>query len=266
MAQLIKPQIKWTEQKIQLLRDQYPFGDKQKLANDLKVTKKILSYAARRFGISSQTTLKKLQCSDLVKDNPIAHYWQGFILGDGYITVKGHITITSAKKDAEHLKQIGKLIPGRFKVITHKTAYTKGDYLTFDAYDVETAQQLIKRFNIITPKTYNPPDIQYINDYDKFIPFFAGLFDADGCFDIRNGKAVSLNIEMHNSWKSVLLDIQTKLKIILNINAKVFETAKGYIKMQIFNQETLKTLKRHVTGFNIPLLERKWNSINLDKN
>lgn len=264
MAQLIKPQIKWTAQRIQLLRDQYPLGNKQKLADELKVTKKILSYAARRFGISSQTTLKKLQCSDLIKDNPIAHYWQGFILGDGYISAKGHITITSAEKDSEHLKQIGKLIPGRFKAITHETSYTKGNYLTFDSYDTETAQQLIKKFNIITPKTYNPPDIQCINDYDKFVPFFTGLFDADGCFDVRNGKAVSLNIEMHSSWKPVLLEIQTKLKTILNINAKVFETAKGYIKMQIFNQETLKTLKQHIIMFNIPLLERKWNSIKLD--
>lgn len=265
MAQLIKPQIKWTVEKIEFLRKEYPLGDKDKLAESLGLTRKSLKYAAARFKVKSLKPRKKLSYSKLLEESNEAWYWQGFIMGDGHIRPSGVLSITLSEKDKGHLENLNKFIPNKIKDIKSETTYAFGNYCLYKMYDVDTALKFLHRYKLTGPKTYNPPDLSCLDSCNKFLSFFMGLFDADGCIGFNKSKNVSsLKIEVHLNWKSVLETIQTKLKTYLNVDSTVRETSRGYVKLMIFKFDFIKLLKETALELNLPYLERKWSNVNLN--
>lgn len=266
MAQLIKPQIKWTEEKIELLRKEYPFGNKKELAKFLGIKYSTLKNAARRFKIKSEKPLRKLAYAKLLEDFDEAVYWQGFIMGDGNILDVGRLTVTLSIKDQEHLESLNNFIPGNIKRYLSKTIYSDGEYIRYTNHDKTTANRFLNRYKLNGPKTYNPPDLSFLDSKSKFLSFFIGLFDADGCFDIRKQKntVASLKIEVHSSWKPTLELIKYKLKEILNIESSVKDTTRGYGKLTINKFQYIKILKQEAINLKLPILNRKWDNVNLE--
>jgi hypothetical protein len=269
MAQLIKPQIKWTPEKIELVRKEYPLGDKQKLCEELGVTRKVLGYAARRFGVKSLTTKNKLNYKNLLDDTQEALYWQGFIMGDGNIINSGRLSVALSEKDLPHLNSLQKFIQGKSHIKNFKLVQgfsIGGSYCILTSSDKITADAFLKKFNLNGAKTYNPPDLTCISCDNQFLAFFIGLFDADGCFDIRKplNVASSMKIELHYNWMDTLLYIKDRLKTGFNIDSSVKETARGYAKLLIYKYHNFKFFKNKIKEFSIPALDRKWDTIDVN--
>lgn len=264
MSQYKKQQIRWTQEKINLLRQEYPSGDKQLLAEKLGISRKCLNYAAKRFKVRSLTKLNKYSFSKLLEDNNISYYWHGFIMGDGNINEKGRLAITLSEKDSSHLYELSKIINCSIKTFEAKTSYTKGKYISLISSDVYAAKDLIKKYKIISPKTYNPPDLSCLVNKNNFISFFIGLFDADGCFDFRKSKVIStLKIEMHSSWENCLQFLSSKLSSYFDIESRVRKTSRGYVKLVITKYKHIQTLKKKAIELNLPILQRKWQDVDI---
>lgn len=264
MPQLIKPQIKWTPDKITLLKEHYPLGDKKLLASQLGIKYTTLVDAARRFGVRSIGTLHKNKCSVLLNDTPVSNYWQGFIMGDGNVGVSGQLRITLSDKDYSHLEKLNEYMPGKLSKYSTTTTYSPGNYCAYCVNDINMATEFLKRYHITGPKTYNPPDISYLDTPDKFLAFFVGFFDADGCFDFRkNGIPSSLKIEIHKNWEQVLKNIQSKLLEYYKIESTIKITSRGYIKLMIYKYCYLKKLKMEATKLELPFLLRKWDNVDV---
>ena len=264
MAQLIKPQIKWTEDKINLLKEEYPLGNKEELSKKLGIKRSTLKDAARRFGVKSQTSSNNFAYAKLLEDFNECWYWQGYIIGDGHIRETGILTITVSEKDKTHLEKLQSFISGKIKNFQKTTGYTTRNYSVFTAHDTDSAIKFLNRYKLSGPKTYNPPDLSCLDDKEKFTSFFIGFFDADGCFDIRqNNKIASLKIEVHLNWKNNLVYIANKLKEYYDIDCSVKQTSRGYVKLLIHKFKFIKLLKIISQNLVIPYMERKWNLVDI---
>lgn len=267
MAQLIKPQIKWTEEKIALLRSEYPLGDKKSLAQKLGIKRKTLKSAARNFGVKSLLEVRLNHGKKLLLEESEAYYWQGFIMGDGSVASIGRIGVTLSSKDRNHLEKLYFFMEkGSIKEGKSNTAHGPCEYSSYTCSDRNTAENFIKKYKITQPKTFNPPDISCLNTRETFLPFFIGLFDADGCFDIQksNNRVRSLKIEIHQNWKPTLEIIKEKLFSYFGIESNVKFTSRGYIKLMVCKFKYLKLLKRLTIEYSLPKLERKWDKIDLN--
>ena len=263
MAQLYKPQIQWTPDKISLLREEYPLGDKKLLAEKLGIKYTTLKDAARRFKVKSLTTLTKSQYTSLLSDCDEAYYWQGFIMGDGNISAKERLTITLAIKDDPHLRMLHNFIPGNMKYIELYTGYSNGNYVQYLQHDSITARKFLEKYKLTTNKTVNPPELSCLDTKDSFLSFFIGLFDADGCVDVRNGYPSALKIEVHANWKYNLEFIQDKLQYWFGIETSISYTSRGYIKLMIYKNNQFKILKKESIILGLPFMKRKWDKIDL---
>jgi hypothetical protein len=265
MSQLIKPQIKWTPEKIQLLKDEYPLGDKKMLAENLGLKRSTLKYAAKRFNIKSELDQRGYRAKELLNETLESYYWHGFIMADGHIGTKNTICVTLSNKDniqLENLKSFLKVDQPIF-YREYDTTYannTKSVNLTIS--DIDTCEKFRILYNIGSRKTLNPPSLNFISDDSKFISFFIGFFDGDGCFDIRNNKISSMKIECHINWYPTLEYMIDRLMLI-GISATLKTTTRGYACMRIYKQENFKRLKEFITANNIPVMRRKWDKVML---
>ncbi len=273
MAQLIKPQIKWTEDKIKLLKDEYPNGNKNELAKKLGIKRSTLKDAARRFKVVSLTKNKK-QCEKLLDGSLLSYYWHGFLIGDGNISSVGRFVVTLAIKDKEHLQKYNNWIPGKLQEYTtsidnEKSYSSGGTYIKYTCNDKITANLFLKIYDIENKKkTEFPPNLKNLEVSDQFISFFFGMFDADGCVCTRSNKdqqiANGLKIEVHKNWFDTLCYIQQKLLFFYKIESQVKYTSRGYAKLMITKYEYLKQLKQIAISLQLPILKRKWDKIDLN--
>ena len=116
--------------------------------------------------------------------------------------------------------------------------------------------------NISIRKTYNPPDLSFLNTKNKFMSFFAGFIDGDGSFS--NSKSVSLKIQCHKNWLDNFKYIKNRLDEIIDNNINVYIDDKDYVSFTTSNQTFLSKLKIMVEKLNIPIMERKWNRIDIN--
>lgn len=200
----------------------------------------------------------------LLENTLEAYYWMGFLYADGHFNFgQKRIIVSLAIKDKEHLQKAAKFL---------NTSIRKEDSykVTLTAANVEYFQSIINKFKIKERKTYNPPDsLSFLNTDEQFLAFIIGFIDGDG--NIRNQynrKDCTLTIQVHNSWKHILLEIEERTyKLSKTISKKVLtKTNKaGYALLCFSNHKILNFLKRKAQELNLPYLKRKWDLINLDK-
>jgi hypothetical protein len=268
MSQLIKPQIKWTPEKIQLLRDEYPSGDKDELCLKLGIKRKTLNDAAKRFKVRcllrpNGRKVRGYKAKELLNDSLESYYWHGFIMADGHIGERNTICVTLSNKDVDQLKNLKSFLKVEQQIFQREytTSYsnnTKSANLTIS--DIDTCEQLRIMYNVGSCKTKNPPSLECLSNDGKFLSFFIGFFDGDGCFDIRKTKVVAMKIECHVNWYPTLETIQKKLQNV-GIQSTLKITSRGYSCLRIYKQETFKKLKTFIIQNNIPVMNRKWNKI-----
>lgn len=193
----------------------------------------------------------------LLNDNNKTFYWIGFLLADGYFSKLGRLRVQLAIKDLNHLQKLSKFldIPLRNNI--------------FDIQDKEVINNIKLKFNIITPKTYNPPNIEVFKSFnnDLLMSLIIGFIDGDGSITNQSGRNDnSLRIKNHSSWINVLKYFHLFITSRSNI---LFPSPKinkdGYAELQCCNMNILKFLKSHIIKYKLPVLDRKWDKIDLNR-
>ena len=109
---------------------------------------------------------------------------------------------------------------------------------------------------------YNPPKTISYFSYEHQIALLAGFIDGDGCIrhPSKNRKDFILTIKVHSSWLNILAEFNS---LICDKNFCKINSA-GYAVLTITNSEYLKKLKKQLLQLNLPLLNRKWDIIDLN--
>ena len=256
----------WTQELIEKLRCVWTSGSTEEinLAFD-GIPNSTLRETARRFGIKRGYEFKcKRKLANLLTENAYNYYWLGFIMADGHFSKKGELKISLGLKDIEHLKKFGQYVNANIHI---KDAQTYGKYTSdksccLTIMDVNSVRTLSERFCINSTKTYEACSLDCLDTDDKFLAFFTGLVDGDGCItQNKTGNVNMLRIQCHSSWLNVYCQIGERLKRLYNIDYKCYIDKTGYCKFAIYRYESLIKIKNEVIKLNIPLLERKWDKI-----
>lgn len=266
MVQLIKPQIKWTPEKIQLLKDEYPLGNKDLLAEKLQISRLTLKYAAKRFKVKSKLDIRSYNLKILKNNSCISLYWHGFIMADGYVNKNGQVKVALSKSDDTHLIALYNYVnSGSIKNYTYPTTYNSITHrIDFTCSDIDFCNYYLELYSIISPKTYNPPNLKSLElDKKLFISFLIGLIDGDGCIDYRKS-SYSLKIELYKNWFDNLKWISEKLFLWFGIESNVKISSRGYAILRINKTEHVNTLKRISLELNLPILKRKWDLVSIN--
>ena len=206
---------------------------------------------------SCSAKARTVHCGDLNKlleETNEAYYWIGFLLADGSFC-NGRLKFSLSKKDSDQVYKFAEFI-------NYTGTFSKSDTaISIAVKDIDTVTQICKKFNIFPQKTYNPPkNLRKLNK-DKLYCLLAGFIDGDGSIKNQNKRDdFFLRIKNHSSWKEVL---ELFSELIVNKNC-VKINSKGYAELTISNTKKLQEFKSKIISYNIPILKRKWDIINMD--
>lgn len=192
-------------------------------------------------------SLKKFLCFD-----NISCYWLGFILADGHISKVKNIQINLAIKDKEHIYKLEKYIGHKISIIEYKTK------IRATIQDRPTINEISKIFKWETNKTKNPPIIPEFINNNKLFSLIIGFIDGDGTIN-KNGNVLRIKCDL--CWKNILNYFYYSLT---NEN-KNFNDIGNCSIIYICKTEILKDIKKKSIELNLPILDRKWNRVDLDK-
>lgn len=208
--------------------------------------------------------IKKCNLENLLKNECDSYYWAGFILADGSISKKGELSIATSIKDVEHLKKLQKFL--NIETITYSTTTNGYKYAIIRGMDTKIIRKFCKKFNTGPNKTYFPTNVDWIKNDNYMLSLIAGFIDGDGCIDNQASRNdFKLRIKCHYSWLSVLkkfISFIYKNERFKYAEPKIINS--GYAHLSITNTVVLKNLKRKILLLKIPIMERKWNIINLE--
>lgn len=243
---------KWTEDEIELLKIHWESSTMEELFKTFpNRTYNSLMLKAQEVGVKSKIKRKRKGSLDFLDSiNINSAYWWGFIIGDGHLTKKGELIIQLNKKDKYHLDKLANLLNTKTRI--------RKDSVFLRIQSKSFGEKWLKIFNIVTPKTYTPPNLSIFYTKQLLLPFFIGLIDADGCiWESKNW--LNLRIELHGNWFTELQFISEQLKIHYNIESKIKITKKGTSKLDINTKKDLKILRDYVQ--NVEFMERKWSKL-----
>lgn len=207
----------------------------------------------------------------LLEEVPETYYWIGFLLADGTFYEKTRaIGLCLSDKDKEHLINFIKYIKSDCVITTRKN--------NFNSYDGEFSKlhqiwvsyknivtDIINKFGICPKKTYNPPNLPLIADDDLFISMFIGFIDGDGSISYVNNKYTEIRIKIHKSWDLLLQSFVCRLYAMVDLTyPKGRYVLKKYYVSSIGNSKVIKLLKNKAIELNLPILQRKWEKIDLN--
>lgn len=188
---------------------------------------------------------KKNNIDFLMQESLESYYWLGFIFADGHIS-NGRLIIGLSKQDSNHLQKLADKLSCKLSI--------KNNKCSIGVMDKKKIKILVDKYNISNIKTYIPPNIYNITG-DNLIAFKIGFIDGDGSIkNVYKRKDFNIIIKCHSNWKDNLLHMFG--------NAKINNS--GYACSYITNTEHCKFLKEFAIKNNLPVLNRKWDIINLN--
>lgn len=199
--------------------------------------------------------VKQHKLKKLLDESYEKYYWLGFLLADGHFEEK-RLSVSLSSKDFKHLQKFKEYlgIPLNIGTSFSKIKDKKYEYCKISVMDSSTIPLLKQRYCISNTKTYDPPTILNISE-DFLFCLFIGFIDGDGCIQKQTGRVDSkITIKCHSSWKPFL-----KL-----FNEDVKETKDGYSYIHFTKTSTVRSFKEKAILFNLPILERKWDIIDLN--
>lgn len=201
-------------------------------------------------------------CKSLLEDTPIVLYWIGFILADGHISNNKRLQITLAIKDIEHLKKLALLLN------TGLTTSRKDTYPNVSLYcqDVVNIKNLSIKYDIKRDKTYSPPEFYNISS-ELILAMIIGLIDGDGHICKQSGRSdCLLSFHCHSSWLDFYTKVVEFLEKTFDLNLKKPGIKNdGYCNFNIAHHKVLNGLKRFAIEHKLPILDRKWDLIDLNR-
>lgn len=195
--------------------------------------------------------MNKNKLKKLLEDTPEKWYWLGFLMADGHFSKSNRLRVKLAIKDLEHIKTLASFLEVKWD-IEIRNGY---EYGRVSVMDTVTLRILKEQFNINSNKTINPPDLSSLNEEQLFC-FSVGFIDGDGCIGFQSGRNdVILRVKCHSAWADNIFIMFGDCKI----------NNQGYAQVSISDNTILRKIKRKVNNFNLPILKRKWDKIDLER-
>lgn len=199
--------------------------------------------------------------SVLLNDTPEAFYWIGFIMADGSFQ-NNRLCIGISAKDILHLQKFANFI--NFTGLIEKTPVKLGDKIFYSCglsvQDSRIVPKIKEKFDLKNNKTKNPPKTILKWNKTLLLSMFAGYVDGDGSIIKKtNRKDAKLCIQVHNSWLHILNEFNS----IVSDKNFCYINSNGYAVMGIETFPIIRKLKEFLLTLNIPLLERKWDRIDI---
>jgi hypothetical protein len=198
--------------------------------------------------------------SPLAEETNLAYYWIGFLLADGcfYIS-KNQLKLHESKERADHVSKFRDFI--EYHRGSRVNALTVGDR--------EVIPYLVDKFGIKEKKTYNPPEFDHVKEEDLFISMSVGFIDGDGYIQNQTGENrvdSCVSIKLHSSWKDKLQLLTDRIYNYrqLSNSPDAYINPSGYAVVHWGDSRVLKMLKRHLIKHELPVIEEKWNRVDLD--
>lgn len=191
--------------------------------------------------------MKKCNLYKLLEETPETYYWVGFILADGHISNGTRLRVTLAKKDKDHLVKLQKFL--------QIENMTENDQVHISGMDSKVIKNFVKKFDIKSNKTIYPPNLN-INNKKLLFALSIGFIDGDGSIkkQYKRNDCI-LRIKCHANWLNVIKYLFKNEKVKIN--------NQGYVNTNIANNTTLKNMKLKAIKLNLPIMNRKWDLIDL---
>lgn len=189
-----------------------------------------------------------------------SYYWIGFILADGHIENNKRIKITLSNKDKIHLEKFKNYVNAK-KI--NNLIVNGYEQCSLSVQDSKYVPILCKNFGIKNNKTTNPPDIKILKtlEFEKLYSLIIGYIDGDGNIKKQyKRKDFQLSVKCHKSW----FDILSLFSEIIDETNKTKINSIGYAEFHVTKTSNLKKLKKFAIENNLPILERKWNNIDMN--
>lgn len=194
----------------------------------------------------------------LLEESYESYYWLGFLCADGHFAANGRLKLSLCDQDSIRkfcdFVEIDTFVSRKGKEINHK------DIHEVTLMDKDYIIPLMEKYKISPRKTYNPVDFSAIKGLRNKISFIAGFIDGDGSIrNLHNRKDFNLTIKVHKSWENILKQIG----LILRNNDKLYYY-KDYATLCVGDSVLLKKLKRIILNLDLPIMQRKWDIIDLN--
>lgn len=197
--------------------------------------------------------LRKCDLSRLLEDSYEACYWLGFLFADGHFSKKNRLKVVLSEKDRLHLEKLKSFLSisscMRQYVLANKV------YYEISAMDTKVFKILAEKFNTSSNKTKEPCDISKLSE-DKLFCLSVGFIDGDGSITkVHKRLHPQLTVKCHANWLGNLR--------LMYPYASTRLDSRGYAKSVITDSEVLKNIKTRAIEYNLPILQRKWDNIDL---
>lgn len=196
----------------------------------------------------------------LLNENLESYYWIGFILADGHIENNKRIQITLSNKDKIHLEKFKKYVNAKS---INNLNVNGHEQCSLSVQDIKYVPILCEKFKIKNNKTTNPPDVNILRllESEKLYSLIIGYIDGDGNIKKQfKRNDVQLSVKCHKSWYNIL----SLFSEVIDGISKVKINSYGYAEFHVTKNSNLKKLKNFAIENNLPILERKWNNIDVN--
>jgi hypothetical protein len=238
----------WSEIETTFLINNYLCLDKKELVFKLNRSWSSIRNKLNLLKLKLPSQILNANSLKLINETNESYYWLGFIMADGHFSKNNQIQINLNKKDLNHLKLFATFIEYK-KVLTKPNLSIS--YTPIKNY-------LIENYKIDNNKTINPCNLDKLSG-DEFFSLIIGFIDGDGSIN----KKGYLSITSHSNWyeniKKMFNEISNNKHFGIRINSN------GYTTANITNIETMKKIKNKIIELNLPILQRKWVNVNIEK-
>lgn len=271
---------KYTPEEIDIIKKEYPLCSKEVIMSLLPGRDYgTIKWKANDLGVYKERAVQiESDVSKLLDESNETYYWIGFLMADGYISHDtNRISLALQVGDVEHVRKFANYIK-REKInfsscnsVSPSTGklYVKKSYIV-SAMDKFYIPQIIEKYDFKPRKTYNPPNLSYLNkDFNQFASFLIGFIDGDGSI-VKNKnrlkketKLCSIKIGCHLSWEKNLQFFSDKLRNFLKCDRiKSTISKKDGCSYIVFSTKCINFLKLKTIELKLPILNRKWDKVN----
>lgn len=267
--------MKWTEENIEFLKNNYGILSLSEIAKCLNTTKSSIACKSTRLGLTKKNN-GNVNIFEKINTEESA-YWLGFIYADGYIVKnikdKNHcnyeLGIELNSIDIKHLSKFNSIFNNYYKIeskvknmnsidilnnkeISHRTHET----CLIRIYNKKIVEDLINN-DLVQNKT-NSDIFPKIEDDEMFLHFLRGYIDGDGSYVIDKNGRIKISIAGNN--EKCFIYILKRLRDKYNINGNYYKD-RSCFKLQISKKEdVLKLIDLLFDNANI-YLDRKFEKI-----
>ena len=260
---------KWTEAECAYINENYIKFTAREMGIHLERHPEVIRTKMRSLKLVSPFLHNKNNTSKWLLDDSLeTFYWTGFLMADGNFKRYGDSIIklrcTLAAKDRPHLERLA----DKFKTRIHDKISNGRPQVELSVIDTKVIPAYVSKFNITTNKTYSPPSTEILRKFtdSQLLAMLVGFIDGDGCITTPRykGKGNTIVLVSHISW---LHNISLWNDVLYNNSGYDKTTlpylSNGYVRATWSNRMVLSYLKLFAIANNLPILNRKWDRINL---